>query len=224
MQKSVIYTNLQFLINLSNYIDSRITINGLHSVQVAYWGNLAAKRLNFSKSEIHSLYWASLLHDVGKISVPDNILTKKSQLSENEWLIIKLHPIVSANILTMFSSLSKSVTLVLTHQEKFDGSGYPNGLTGQNIPLGARILAVTDAFDAMTNDRVYRKAFNKDKAIQELIENKGKHFDPNIVDCFVQIINENNLQPNFQNKKHPSSIQGRRTYPRYHPHCSRENL
>ena len=210
------------LINLSNYIDSRIAFNDLHSFHVAHLGNAIAKKMKISQEQIHSFYWASLLHDVGKISIPEDILVKNGPLSKNEWLIMKLHPIISANLVISDKSLVNTIPLIIAHQEKYDGSGYPEGLKGESIPLCARILAVVDAFDSMINDRVYRPACSQMDALLELQDMKGKHFDPHIVDIFIELINNTDLdtKKKVNKKNYPSSNQERRISPWYHPGCS----
>jgi HD-GYP domain-containing protein (c-di-GMP phosphodiesterase class II) len=210
------------LINLSNYIDSRIAYNNSHSFHVAHLGYAVARKMNISQEQIHSFYWASLLHDVGKISIPEEILVKNGPLSKNEWLIMKLHPIVSANLVNSDKSLINTIPLIIAHQEKYDGSGYPEGLKGESIPLCARILTVVDAFDSMINDRVYRPACSQKDALFELQDMKGKHFDPHIVDIFIELITNSDLEKKTKvNKKnYPSSDQERRISPWYHPGCS----
>jgi putative nucleotidyltransferase with HDIG domain len=179
---------MQFLINLSRYIDSRVSFNGRHSAQVAYWGKATARKLAYAETDERSIFFAALLHDVGKIGVPDEILIKAGPLSAEEWTMMRLHPIVGANIVRSLKPIAHIAPLINAHQERYDGSGYPCGLKGDEIPLGARILAVVDAYEAMTNDRVYRKARSSEEATQELKHNGGTHFDPNVVDAFLQVV------------------------------------
>ncbi len=182
---------LKFFLNISQYIDSQVTNSGNHSLQVARLALATAKKFAMRDEEVRMTYWASLLHDIGKIGVPEEILTKNGPLDNNEWQFMRLHPILGANIIRSVSTISVISPIILCHQEKYDGSGYPYGLRGEAIPLGSRILAVVDAFDAMTNDRVYRTAFTKTKAIDELILSKGKQFDPVVVDKFLSILSSN---------------------------------
>lgn len=179
---------MQFLINLSRYIDSRVSFNGRHSSQVAYWGKATARKLAYAETDERSIFFAALLHDVGKIGVPDEILIKAGPLSAEEWTMMRLHPIVGANIVRSLKPIAHIAPLINAHQERYDGSGYPSGLKGDEIPLGARILAVVDAYEAMTNDRVYRKARSSEEATQELKHNGGTHFDPKVVDAFLQVV------------------------------------
>jgi putative nucleotidyltransferase with HDIG domain len=182
---------MQFLINLSKYIDSRISGDGRHSSQVAVWVRSTAREMHFCEKEIQSIFWAALLHDIGKISVPDQILRKNGPLNHNEWTVMKLHPTVGANIVSSQKKISHIAPIIHSHQEKYDGSGYPRGLCGDDIPLEARIVSVVDAYDAMTDNRVYRKARSHSDAILELERMGGKHFDPRVVDTFIGLVNPN---------------------------------
>ena len=182
---------MQFLINLSKYIDSRISNAGKHSAKVAVWVRTTARKMNFDEKNIQSIFWAALLHDIGKISVPDQILRKNGPLNNQEWTVMKLHPTVGANIVSSQKNIAHLAPIIHTHQEKFDGTGYPQGLCGDDIPLEARIVSVVDAYDAMTDDRVYRKARSHSEAILELKRMGGKHFDPKVVSVFVGVVNPN---------------------------------
>ena len=179
---------MQFLINLSRYIDSRVSFNGRHSAQVAYWGKATARELAYAESDERSIFFAALLHDIGKIGVPDEVLIKAGPLSADEWTLMRLHPIVGANMVRSLKSIAHIAPLINAHQERYDGSGYPRGLKGDEIPLGARILAVVDAYEAMTNDRVYRKARSSEEAAQELEHHGGTHFDPKVVEAFLHVV------------------------------------
>ncbi len=174
----------QLLFNLSRDIDSVISGSGHHSVRVAHWTESLARRLNMMDADVQILYWAALLHDIGKIALPKEILGKKGPLTDIEWMYMELHPTIGANLVFASSSMSELAPIVHAHQEKFNGKGYPYGLKGDDIPLGARILAVVDAYDAMTDDRPYRKPMTHEQAIAELQRNRGQHFDPEVVDTF----------------------------------------
>lgn len=182
---------LELLLNLSHYIDSRISPAGTHSARVAHWSRLTASLLNCSEEEVRKIDLAAKLHDVGKIGVPEKVLAKAGPLTEQEWVLIKLHPVVGGNIVRATHINSGVDAMILCHQEKFDGTGYPFGLRGREIPLGARILAVVDAYDAMTNDRVYRRARSHEEAIHELRTLEGQHFDPEIVRAFFEVVKSN---------------------------------
>ncbi len=133
---------------------------------------------------------ASLLHDIGKLAVPDRLLFKPGPLNEEEWGEMKRHPAAAVNILSSVPIICHVSPTVLHHHEHFDGSGYPDGLAGEDIPIGSRILMVTDAFDAMTTDRPYRSAMSAAEAIKELKRNRGCQFDPAIVDAFLTVLPE----------------------------------
>ncbi len=155
-----------------------------HSRDVLELGTLIAEELNIPID--HKLRDSLLLHDIGKLGVPDGILLKKGPLSDEEWQVMKKHPELGANLLSHFESLKDVSGIILAHQECFDGSGYPKGLKGEEIPLFARIIGVADAYHAMTIDRPYRKALEAAVAISELLKYKGKQFDPKIVDALIK--------------------------------------
>ncbi len=127
-----------------------------------------------------------LLHDIGKLGIPDRILLKESTLTEEEWKIMKTHPELGASLLGHFESYRETSTIILAHQEHFNGLGYPRGLKGEEIPLFARIIAIADAYHAMTSNRPYRKALPANEAVHELTRNRGTQFDPPLVDAFIK--------------------------------------
>ena len=129
----------------------------------------------------------ALLHDVGKIGIPDSILQKPGPLTPEEWKLMKKHPDLGARLLERIKFLEGAIPIVLNHQERFDGTGYPKGFRGKEIPLGARIFAVVDTFDSMTSDRPYRKALNYQAALKEIRENAGTQFDPEVAAVFTTI-------------------------------------
>ena len=146
--------------------------------------------LNFSHSEAEILKMASMMHDIGKIAIPDSILKKPGKLTEEEFEIIKTHPSVGYKIFEKsdLDMLRISANLALNHHEKYDGSGYPNGLKEEEILLEARMLSIIDVFDAMTHKRVYKDAFSTEEALDYIRNQKGKHFDPELVDIFISNI------------------------------------
>ncbi|MGW8250792.1 MAG: HD-GYP domain-containing protein [Anaerolineales bacterium] len=182
---------MQLYINLSRYIDSRVCTDGKHSAQVAHWVRLTARCLEMEEIDVHGMYWAALLHDIGKIGVPDCVLMKAGPLSHEEWKVMKLHPTIGANMVKNLKRIEHIAPYIHAHQEKFDGSGYPLGLRGEQIPLGGRILAVVDAYEAMTHNRVYREALAPCMAIRELRQLEGKHFDPVVVESFLHTLSLN---------------------------------
>lgn len=179
---------VEIVMALSKALEARDLSTGEHCRQITRLTERIAVDLGCSFHEIQSVRRAALLHDIGKIGIPDYILHKPGLLNEREWVIMKQHPEIGARILQMIAGLSDVARLVLAHHERFDGSGYPLGLKNDEIPLGARILAVVDAFGSMITDRVYRPARTAEAAIEELLRCSGKDFDPVVVESFVRLI------------------------------------
>jgi HD-GYP domain-containing protein (c-di-GMP phosphodiesterase class II) len=148
------------------------------------------KAIGLTKQQIDELELFSTLHDIGKIGIDNQILNKPSSLSAEEWIIVRKHSEIGYRIAMSSPELMSIAYFILTHHERFDGSGYPQGLAGENIPLLSRILAVADAYDAMMEDRPYRKGIPKRMAIDEIIRNAGTQFDPKLVKIFIGIIEE----------------------------------
>jgi HD-GYP domain-containing protein (c-di-GMP phosphodiesterase class II) len=179
---------IQLLLNLSRAIDQRVSRTGHHSEQVAQWVRCTGRKLGCNDADIQVSYWAALLHDIGKIGVPYRVLSKAGPLTRNEWRLMKLHPTIGSNIVETLDAIAPIAPIISAHQEKYDGSGYPFGLCGSDIPVGARILALADAYDAITNDRYYQRARSHGEAVVELKRNGGTHFDPEILDVFLTTV------------------------------------
>jgi putative nucleotidyltransferase with HDIG domain len=156
-----------------------------HSVRMVSWARAIARRLGCPELEIQTIGWAALLHDIGKMGIPKAILHKPGPLTEEEWRIIRLHPKLGAKMIEPVSKLSQVCEIIQSHHEKYDGSGYPDGLAAGNIPFGARIIAVVDAYSAMTEERIYRPIMNHEQAIEEIKKCSGTHFDPVIANAFL---------------------------------------
>ena len=139
---------------------------------------------------IRHIEYAALMHDIGKIGIDEQILRKAGKLTAQETDIIKKHPTIGNRIISPVTFLAPVAPMVLYHHEWYDGNGYPEGLAGEEIPLGSRIVAVIDAYDAMTSDRPYRKAMSKERAISELQKGSGSQFDPQAVEVFVKILKD----------------------------------
>jgi len=162
-----------------------------HSKRVSELCQRIGVAMGLSETEINKLKVSGLLHDIGKIAIEEQVLNKPGRLTDQEWNEIKRHPDIGYRILSSSLEMMEIVQYILFHHERFDGTGYPRGLKREEIPLLSRIIAVADAYDAMTNARTYKKALDKDAAIKELIQNKGTQFDPHIVDVFIEKVLNN---------------------------------
>lgn len=175
-----------FVESLAEAMDLRERETGLHSKRVAAHTLLLAAHHYKNAKDLREVYWGSLLHDIGKIGVPDVILLKHGPLTNEEWHTMREHPHNGHLILQKLPFLSMAADIVLCHEERFDGSGYPSGLKGAEIPLAARLFAVIDTLDAMTFNRPYRKALPFDTAKTEIMRMAGSQFDPLAVDTFLR--------------------------------------
>lgn len=162
-----------------------------HSERVAaYAMKMARATGKFKPAELNDFYYACLLHDIGKVSIPDSILTKSGKLTAEEYDIIKTHPVVGAEAIRDVEGINDNHDVIYHHHERWDGKGYPDGLAGEDIPLLARITAVADAFDAMTSSRSYRSALPFEEAYRRILDGQGSQFDPQLVDIFKEIYPE----------------------------------
>jgi HD-GYP domain-containing protein (c-di-GMP phosphodiesterase class II) len=186
---------ISFTTTLSSSIDARDSYTSFHSQNVAYYSREIGKAMNLSKKDCDHLYLGGLLHDFGKIGIPEKILNKPSKLTDEEYEQIKLHPQMGYEMLKHIAYFRGNCILemVLHHHERYDGKGYPHGLKGENISLVARIMAVADAFDAMTSKRIYRDMKDLEFAIDQLEKGKQIQFDPEIVEVFLQLIISNKI-------------------------------
>jgi putative nucleotidyltransferase with HDIG domain len=179
---------------LAEAVDRRDPYTFQHSQRVREYVEKIANRLNLSPGEIESIVWAASIHDLGKIDVPEGILSKPGPLEDDEWRVVRKHPDVGADIVAQLSFHPTARNIILHHHEWFEGNGYPGRIGGNRIPLGSRILAVADAFEAMTSDRPYRPALSYQAAVAELEAGRGTQFDPVVVDTFLTILAE---EPTF---------------------------
>ena len=195
--------NFEMVMALSEALDARDKYTAGHSRRVMEYSVGIAKHLKLPGEDIARLKISALLHDIGKIGVPDAILHKESGISDNEFAAIKKHPEIGTNILKAVGSFKDLVPIVYHHHERFDGLGYPKGIYGEQIPLYSRIISIADSFDAMTSNRPYRKALRIESALMEIELNGGKQFDPSIshvfTDRFVDIFDEayRNIEPEY---------------------------
>ena len=197
---------VQSMNTLSNAVDAKDYYTNGHSIRVAEYSRLLAQRLGLSKERQEEIYYAGLLHDIGKIRVPDSIIKKEGKLTDEEYEYIKLHPVSGYHILKEISASSDIAIGAKYHHERYDGKGYPNGLEGENIPEIARILGVADAYDAMSSNRCYRKALPQDVVRAEMVKGRGTQFDPNIADIMLDIIDEDKDYRLKQNDEYHRTI------------------
>jgi HD-GYP domain-containing protein (c-di-GMP phosphodiesterase class II) len=175
-----------FAESLAAALDLREKETGLHSKRVASHTLILARHYYADTETLREIYWGSLLHDIGKIGVPDSILLKPGKLSDDEWMVMRQHPEHGYRLLEKIPFFSLAGKIVLCHEERYDGSGYPHALKGDAIPLAARLFAVIDTLDAMTFDRPYRKGLPFDTAKAEIIRMSGSQFDPAAVETFLK--------------------------------------
>ena len=181
-------SSLSAVYALASTVDAKDHYTYGHSKKVNTYAVVLAEAINLSPDEVSKVSAAALLHDIGKIGISDNILNKKGKLSAKDWEAIQLHPRLGANIVSNVPNLIPCVSSILYHHERWDGSGYPEGLKGEDIPIEARILAIADAYSAMTSARPYRDALCSDKVLKELKQGAGKQFDPKMVEVFIGIV------------------------------------
>jgi HD-GYP domain-containing protein (c-di-GMP phosphodiesterase class II) len=180
----------ELILTLAKSIDSRDTFTANHSENVAKYALEISKEMRLSKEQCENIYIGGLLHDIGKIGIPESILSKPARLTESEFENIKQHPELGFEIVKYNSAFKNSgiIDMVLYHHERYDGKGYPNGLKGEGIPLAARIISVADSFDAMVSKRVYKNEMDLEYAMSEIENNKGTQFDPQIADVFLNLL------------------------------------
>lgn len=170
---------------LAEALDIREHETGLHSYRVACHTLVLARRFTTDPGQLRQIYWGSLLHDIGKIGVSDAVLLKRSPLDDKEWKEMRTHPEIGYRIVSKIPGMLDAAELVLSHEERFDGSGYPRGLRGEQICLGARLFAVIDTLDAITSKRPYREAGSFDQARDEIVRMSAIQFDPVAVLAFL---------------------------------------
>jgi putative nucleotidyltransferase with HDIG domain len=169
-------------------IEMRDHYTGEHADSTVRYSTQLARALGMGQEDIDNVRKASILHDLGKVGISDKILLKKAKLTKGEFEEIKKHPQIGADIIRPIQFMQEIIPLILYHHERWDGKGYPEGLKGEGIPLGARIISIADVYQALTSDRPYRKAFTKKEAMTILREGAGSQFDPEIVKVFLGIL------------------------------------
>jgi len=183
-------TFVQTVVTLANAIDMRDTYTNSHSQRIAEWAAATARILGCPAQEVQAVYWGGLLHDIGKIGIPDAILRKPSQLDASEWEIIRQHTILGAQLVSPIKRLANVAPIIEYSHERYNGAGYPYGLKGEEIPFGARIIGVVDSYSAMRDERSYKQPVSHQEAIDELKRNSGILFDPQIVNAFLHILKD----------------------------------
>lgn len=181
-------TRLEIVQRLGLAAEYKDNETGLHVIRMSHYSRILARALGWSEADCDDLLNAAPMHDVGKIGIPDAVLRKPGKLDADEWAVMRQHVSIGANIIGEHPSglLRMAQRIALTHHEKWDGSGYPNGLAGEGIPIEGRIVAIADVFDALTSERPYKQAWPVEEAVAFLREQSGQHFDPDLVELFIQ--------------------------------------
>lgn len=184
---------MEIMLTLANAMDARDTYTQDHNQALRDLAEMVCQKVRCNEDEIWAVRWAALLHDIGKIGIPDQILRKNGTLTAEEWALMKQHPLIGARIVAPVKKLAHVAPLIQSHHERYDGTGYPYGLKGKDIPRGARILAIADSYSAMIDERAYREARTPQAALQELRQLKGTQFDPELVEIFASLVERGNL-------------------------------
>ena len=187
LEEQVRSTRKATICALNQMLDLKDLNTGVHSTRLAEWAVRIGQELGLAADGVEDVEVAALLHDAGKVGVPDAILKKPGPLDAGEWRIMRMHPEFSWAVLRLVPGLERASLFALHHHEKYDGSGYPAGLRGEEIPIGARIVSVIDAFDAMVAVRPYKEGLPCDEALRRLQADSGRHFDPVVVRHFLHI-------------------------------------
>jgi HD-GYP domain-containing protein (c-di-GMP phosphodiesterase class II) len=180
----------QSLLGLANALEAKDPYTRGHSERVGAWSRRVAAALGRPPDEIETVGQAGLLHDIGKIGVPETVIRKRGPLDEEEWALMRRHPLIGGQIVAAFEFFKRGADVIRHHHERSDGTGYPDGLAGDAIPLGARIVAVADVYDALTSDRPYRPALPHAAAVEYLIEQAGRTLDEEIVAAFIGLVRD----------------------------------
>ncbi len=201
-EKETLYE--EYIYGLVNVVEKRDTYTAGHSNRVAHYAELIAKKMGFSTDECHLLYRAGMLHDIGKVAIPDSVFLKPSKLTNQEYSLIQEHVSISYDMLKNISIFDEIKEIVRDHHEHFDGSGYPRGLLGENTPILAQILTLADSFDAMTTDRIYKGRKSVKEALLEIAQLSGKQFNPTVVQAALIALKDVVLE--FKHKQNPSTL------------------
>lgn len=181
---------LKTVLALANAVEAKDTYTADHAQRLAIMSLAIGREMGMTEQDLESLRYGAILHDIGKIEIPDAILQKPSHLDPAEWVLMREHPAIGARILAPIPRLAGAAQIVRHHHERYDGKGYPDGLAGEAIPLGARIITMVDSYSAITDRRVYKEARTHAEAVSELRKHAGTQFDPHVMDVFLAIIND----------------------------------
>lgn len=176
------------MVALARAAEAKDQVTGDHVMRCRDHAELLAREIGLEETRVADIAWSAMLHDIGKLQVPDHVLRKAGPLTEEEWRLVRLHPVHGAEILAHGKAFETARRIARWHHENLDGSGYPDGLRGEAIPLEARLVHVIDSWDAMTNDRPYRRALPVERALQELRDGAGSQFDPELVAVFTALV------------------------------------
>lgn len=188
LEEQISSTMKSLVCGLHQLLDLKDLNTGVHSTRLAEWGMRVGQELGLEEFQLRDVEMAAVVHDIGKIGVPDAILRKPGRLTDDERAIMNKHPEYGWGVLRLFPALEKTSLITLHHHERFDGEGYPGRLRGTEIPIGARIVSVIDAFDAMVSNRPYRQGLSVEEAKRRLVADIGTQFDPAVVKCFLRIV------------------------------------
>lgn len=178
----------QMVAALADSVDAKDHYTSGHSFRVARYADLIAKEVGLDDQQLEQLYFMAVLHDVGKIGIPDGIINKDGKLTEEEYYIIKQHPVIGGRMLEKIAAIPGLYLCAKYHHERYDGTGYPEGLKGEDIPLEARIVGIADAYDAMSSTRSYRNVMPQEKIREQLVRGKGTQFDPDLLDIMLRLM------------------------------------
>ncbi|MFC1861700.1 HD domain-containing phosphohydrolase [Chloroflexota bacterium] len=194
-------TSLDTVYRLSRAAEYKDEDTGAHVQRMSHYSSAIARGMGLDEEFIENVLWAAPMHDVGKIGIPDRVLLKPGKLDDDEWVIMRQHTTIGAEILKDADAdfVKLAAEIALTHHEKWNGSGYPNGIKGSDIPLAGRIIALADVFDALTTERPYKESFPLEKALAIIKEGQGTHFDPQVADTFFSIEDEIMAELNWWN-------------------------
>lgn len=185
--------NQETILMLARVIDAKDSYTNGHSFRVSVYAVALARKLGWTAEEQSALHWEALLHDIGKVGVPDQVLNKPGRLTDDEFHAVRSHAETGAEILKGSPELSGAADVALYHHERYDGKGYPTGISGEQIPAFARVVSIADSYDAMHSDRIYRKGLPKDVIRSELVKGSGSQFDPNYVKAFLELFDSGEL-------------------------------